>query len=111
MRISDWSSDVCSSDLSDHMDHGVGAACACDLDTVSVARGDKAFDLGPVRQPGQIGRKSPIHIYLAVALRRTLLLRRQADRRDRQSVVSGQSVSVRVALGGRRFIKKKNQKT
>src|SRR3546814_19142446 len=31
--------------------------------------------------------------------------------RDRKSVVSGKSVSVRVDLGGRRIIKKKNYKT
>src|SRR3546814_14301535 len=33
-----------------------------------------------------------------------------AARRDRQSVVSGKSVSVRVDLGGRRIIKKKQHK-
>src|SRR3546814_18203284 len=32
---------------------------------------------------------------------------REAGGRDRKSVVSGKSVSVRVDLGGRRFIKKK----
>src|SRR3546814_19907465 len=32
------------------------------------------------------------------------------DRRDRKSVVEGKSVSVRVDLGGRRIIKKKNKK-
>src|SRR3546814_11809567 len=34
---------------------------------------------------------------------------RRTRRRDRKSVVSGKSVSVRVALGGRRIIKQKNR--
>src|SRR3546814_11697623 len=36
---------------------------------------------------------------------------RQAGGDDRKSVVKGKSVSVRVVLGGRRFIKKKQKKT
>src|SRR3546814_11406290 len=35
----------------------------------------------------------------------------EPDVRDRKSVVSGKSVSVRVDLGGRRIIKKKKKKT
>src|SRR3546814_8566353 len=66
MRISDWSSDVCSSDLLEH----------------------------PVPDPALCpAAEAPVHI-LPVA--------------DRKSVVSGKSVSVRVDLGGRRIIKKKN---
>src|SRR3546814_19243425 len=37
------------------------------------------------------------------------LVRRQAIMEDRKSVVSGKSVSVRVDLGGRRIIKKKQK--
>src|SRR3546814_20174339 len=81
MRISDWSSDVCSSDLLGVLGDdrvGMARAVACDM----VERG-----LGAVDD------------------------RRRQHRReifgDRKSVVSGKSVSVRVDLGGRRFIKKK----
>src|SRR3546814_16070680 len=69
MRISDWSSDVCSSDLSN---------CGEEHDDVLWAAGG----LSPARQADHAS--------------------------DRKSVVSGKSVSVRVDLGGRRIIKKKN---
>src|SRR3546814_12212184 len=84
MRISDWSSDVCSSDLrpgNDREDQGRG--------THQAAR--------PVRARRQ-------------ATGRARLDRRRAlDRRplpDRKSVAKGKSVSVRVDLGGRRPINK-----
>src|SRR3546814_17352475 len=76
MRISDWSSDVCSSDL----DTGVGAAIAC----------------GSQKWNGNC----------ALLVRAPRKIRHSAGR-DRKSVVSGKSVSVRVDLGGRRIIKKK----
>src|SRR3546814_16581502 len=97
MRISDWSSDVCSSDLGDverpvelvrdpvgagevparpPWDHG-------DLDVV--AAGDPVRDL----------------------VDRAVAADHDEERRDRKSVVQGKSVSVRVDLGGRRIIKKK----
>src|SRR3546814_16074433 len=48
----------------------------------------------------------------AVAGRAPIAARAQrAARADRKSVVSGKSVSVRVDLGGRRIIKKKNAST
>src|SRR3546814_15894143 len=93
MRISDWSSDVCSSDL-----------------------------LG---QPGRRGPGTPVR--LRARSRRAAGWRRLQTRpgrgagggavhldrsgrreQDRKSVVEGKGVSVRVDLGGRRIIKKKN---
>src|SRR3546814_15943227 len=83
MRISDWSSDVCSSDLLPRgrqlrqplpAPHREGDR-RCRDDLRDRGRRDR-----PVRRPGQ----------------------------DRKSVVKGKSVSVRVDLGGRRIIKKKN---
>src|SRR3546814_12407589 len=81
MRIGDWSADVCASDLLDARHH---------------------FSFADYRDPARVnwGR-----------------LRVWNDDRiaagsgfpDRKSVVSGQSVSVRVDLGGRRILKKKNQ--
>src|SRR3546814_12912770 len=115
MRISDWSSDVCSSDLV-KVDigererplsvnlfmgpTGVGkteivrllalaihgradAFCRIDMHTLAQEHYSAALTGAP---PGYVGSK------------------------DRKSVVSGKSVSVRVDLGGRRIIKKKKKK-
>src|SRR3546814_13589473 len=102
MRISDWSSDVCSSDLlSDpavaHREyHAVLVAVrlafashriALEFDDDTRIFGGDGFDLRT--QPG----------------RQQLLDRVE----DRQSVVEGKSVSVRVGLGGRRIIKKQRE--
>src|SRR3546814_4079497 len=93
MRISDWSSDVCSSDLGgkakvgpDDPPIGAGARDPLQIDALGFgdARGKRA-DLDPVGQARA----------------------RQARLQDRKSVGSGKSVSVRVDLGGRRIIKKK----
>src|SRR3546814_12957292 len=99
MRISDWSSDVCSSDLFD-----LGAAARVEIDRQRHQRhplaGDSAVqlvDLASVR-----GRA-------AVRIKR--VQPRQPVPRARKSVVSGKSVAVRVDLGGRRSIKKKTKKT
>src|SRR3546814_13849212 len=71
LRISDWSSDVCSSDL--------GAT--------------------PPAPPSSSSSCSPPSAPSSCAC--------SIAGRDRKSVVSGKSVSVRVDLGGRRIIKKK----
>src|SRR3546814_12253388 len=94
MRISDWSSDVCSSDLTPplkrrglfslrqlHRRHHIPRIAQRSdeaVEMLAVAR--LAFDVGDQPLCGQ---------------------------RARKSVGSGQSVSVRVDLGGRRIIKKK----
>src|SRR3546814_10215829 len=81
MRISDWSSDVCSSDLLPWRRGLVtGAGTHHGLDRQVVLVGELEIAL-------VVGRN-----------------------RDRKSVVSGKSVSVRVDLGGRRIIKKKSKK-
>src|SRR3546814_6653416 len=85
LRISDWSSDVCSSDLAQHRG----------------GQGAQGFGRDP---------RSPQHCDQRAARRAQ---RRQGGGRgslDRKSVVKGKSVSVRVALGGRRSMKKKTQK-
>src|SRR3546814_20156208 len=112
MRISDWSSDVCSSDLEPRsesvlrdvlrgkvqldtrlQDQSLGDALVIIAfepteQITLVAQEQGAFDLE------QIGRE-PF----------------EADRRlgDRKSLVSGKSVSVSVDLGGRRKIKQQTQ--
>src|SRR3546814_11834323 len=110
MRISDWSSDVCSSDL---------------LNPDKAIFDRKGFNQWIVRD--QVG-----HLVIQISHEfqmtrmaekegrptiRFILCHRIADRTawnfdslDRKSVVSGKSVSVRVALGGRSIIKNKHKK-
>src|SRR3546814_11994474 len=118
MRISDWSSDVCSSDLMqlldvvlgerdvlprrEHQFHQLGVAGHFLL----VAAGE-SFDL-------QI-RQQPLH--LAVGQLAALDAGGGTDAldggdppQDRKSVVSGTSVSVRVVLGGGQVLTKKKTK-
>src|SRR3546814_19696401 len=86
MRISDWSSDVCSSDLVVAGDARAG---------FDHALAERERRVG-IRTAGQerryVGRQVGV-----VGLE------------DRKSVVWGKSVSVRVDVGGRRIIKKKSK--
>src|SRR3546814_15158824 len=84
MRISDWSSDVCSSDL-DQFGPAMDRE-GRDVDEMPDSRLDRAC--------------SKLHRQFHIGVMQRL---------DRKSVVSGKSVSVRVDLGGRRIIKKKNK--
>src|SRR3546814_21105911 len=107
MRISDWSSDVCSSDLvllevvaerpvAEHLEKGVVARGVADLvEVVVLAAGTQAaLDIGRAHVAALLRAKEHV-------------LELDHARVDRKSVVSGKSVSVRVDLGGRRIIKKK----
>src|SRR3546814_14347147 len=102
MRISDWSSDVCSSDLTrvklplatlhPHLE-------AATFDKVDrVQAGDFVIGIG-VGHTGLVGETPERHIGRGEE-RGELVI-------DRKSVVSGKSVYVRVDLGGRRIIKHK----
>src|SRR3546814_17186414 len=110
MRISDWSSDVCSSDL---------LASSTQRPSRPFARLTSLPWLG-----GQRKRRHHAFAGFGVADRRLSFLlhflhahdalHRQVQgagvaELDRKSVVSGKSVSVRVDLGGRRINKKKIQ--
>src|SRR3546814_18682938 len=99
MRISDWSSDVCSSDL----------LAAVSVDAVGLVLID--------REPRMLDRDRLRH-----AVQEEQRAEREADQDalgqipedhqeegERKSVVEGKSVSGRVDLGGRRMIKKKNK--
>src|SRR3546814_12634461 len=106
MRISDWSSDVCSSDLLAQPD--LGALAQRDVgEDRHIAAG---LQPAPVEiQPGAVGQT---HLLLAVSLGRGIDIGVDPGLGllgDRKSVVEGKSVSVRVDLGGRRIIKKKNK--
>src|SRR3546814_21107326 len=107
MRISDWSSDVCSSDL------GIDVAAVLRArEILAVANAGKEVE--PVCAIAPAERALDV----AAGQRRERAGSAQFDRpflvaiaagADRTSVVSGKRVSVRVDLGGRRFIEK--QKT
>src|SRR3546814_14254116 len=112
MRISDWSSDVCASDLSLLRHAFFEAAEAQAVD-------DEGGDRGRDRPEREVQRLDDI----AIAFEHALHQQDRADGEeavlaDRKSVVEGKSVSVRVDHGGRRIIKKqtitkdnKDQKT
>src|SRR3546814_12208297 len=96
MRISDWSSDVCSSDLRllRHLAElrarrGQPQAMRA---AVEQRRADPAFERAHAAAEGGPGHVPP--------LRGT----------ERESVGEGKSVAVRVDIGGRRIIKKKTNK-
>src|SRR3546814_14607113 len=87
MRISDWSSDVCSSDLS----------------RARARRRSERDAAGALHRPeGSVHR--PLRRHHPRLCRRHLVSRRSA--RDRKSDVQGKSVSERVDLGGHRIFKK-----
>src|SRR3546814_11560634 len=83
MRISDWSSDVCSSDLR-RPPRSASQSCS---------RNVRAKLSGPPETAAATAGRGSKGASAAMA--------------DRKSVVEGKSVSVRVDLGGRRIFKKK----
>src|SRR3546814_19809153 len=94
MRISDWSSDVCSSDLGREIEEGQER-----LAVLYQAFGGLGI-LDPVFLDEDLDggfRRRPVRCVEHLA---QIVL-------DRKSVVSGKSVSVRVDIGGRRIIKNK----
>src|SRR3546814_19303024 len=98
MRISDWSSDVCSSDLHDHafvvVDVGSGDGSA----RADVAHHETAFVIDDA-----VGGVWALLGFAAVGDDHGFELL------DRKRVVSGQSVSVHVDLGGPRPIHKQQR--
>src|SRR3546814_13984620 len=109
MRISDWSSDVCSSDLvavEVHRDE-VGQLDEARVDVAAgagIGRRDdgddvvlEPLDIVLLGQPVDRGRVLPG-------------VDRPAPQGARKRVVEGKSVSVRVDLGDRRIIKKNSRK-
>src|SRR3546814_15206453 len=107
MRISDWSSDVCSSDLGgfdvflavlDFLMAFEAVFSSCSLRTVPRTPFINLLELSPPKA-------------LANSTASLITTFGGAIWLDRKRVVSGKSVSVRVDLGGRRVIKKKKEKT
>src|SRR3546814_12687406 len=99
MRISDWSSDVCSSDLNFTAVGKPQCLGAAVLSVILVADDFLRIFSKQEMQAAVFQR------FLQHAAGGQIEL---AIHQDRKSVVSGKSVSVRVDLGGRRFIKHKH---
>src|SRR3546814_17121822 len=104
MRISDWSSDVCSSRSSRQVRRTNLSQPFGDLrlEVGLRARADLRDDLARAHRTH---RQAFVH---RPAFGKARQEPRGEQVADRKSVVSGKSVSVRVDLGGRRIIKKKN---
>src|SRR3546814_12026756 len=111
MRISDWSSDVCSSDLAYYADRLKNS-------TTTDLTADHIHELGlkqvaAIRQEmeaikREVGFKGTLEQFFD-HIRTDPKLKYPNTEADRKSVVQGKSVSVRGDLGGRRIIKKNNQ--
>src|SRR3546814_14247211 len=110
MRISDWSSDVCSSDrarssMSDKQEpekkgKGKGKPAA-----EKKAQGKPAAERQASERPS--GPRQPPRLKTLYEERlRAELMETFGYKKDRKSVVEGKSVSVRVGIGGRRVIQK-----
>src|SRR3546814_20036480 len=113
MRISDWSSDVCSSDRLGQARLGVahrGSVIAVDVAEIALAVDQREAQREILRQAhqGVIDGLVAVRVELAdhVADQPGGLLEPGLDR---QRVVSGKIVSVRVDLGARRHINKKRR--
>src|SRR3546814_13382277 len=115
MRMSDWSSDVCSSDLlcpyhdqalapfkALHFHDGVNLTLGLPIVRTSPDHGT-AFNIA-----GR-GRADPGPTIAAIAMAARMAAAREQSRADRRSVGSGKSVTIRVDLGGGSAIKKKNK--
>src|SRR3546814_12053037 len=104
MRISDWSSDVCSSDLAGR---AVIIAYTMPLWAVMLARLTLGDPITPGRLIGLLFGLGGLAILIGPDLRALGAAPAGAAFIDRKSVVLVKSVSVRVGLGGRRIFKTK----
>src|SRR3546814_20586574 len=105
MRISDWSSDVCSSDLQD--EDNIPAASGSPDASLTQADSFTATSHAGLTYPwGEAAPGPGETIRIADGY---IWGRRPMPGSDRRSVVSGQSVSVRVDCGGSGFIKRKQK--
>src|SRR3546814_16749800 len=107
MRISDWSSDVCSSDLTPNVT-SVTLSTRLRAPRSRMVHDNRITNRGRTRVFENEDRSLPKCVLFGDSFGGNLIafLRESLDRK---SVVSGTSGSVRVDLGGRRIIKKKKQ--
>src|SRR3546814_13670096 len=110
MRISDWSSDVCSSDL--NYEVGLQKLKDCDLIIEAIAeRMDWKLDLYEKIAPFVADHAVLASNTSGLGINKLAeVLPEKLRSRDRKSVVSGKSGSVRVDLGGRGISKKKTNR-
>src|SRR3546814_3785009 len=101
MRISDWSSDVCSSDLLAGLVLGEVGQCLRDRFSIALRQCSNNF-----RTIGAPPRRVDGHHDVEEAVLLEACFRIGVDRK---SVVEGKRGSVRVDHGGRRIIQKKNK--
>src|SRR3546814_13212795 len=114
MRISDWSSDVCSSDLLEEADgalydppaNGSGRPRRLLYDDGDGDQNFRNSDRGIRSDSREPGRFEAVHVAHPI---RATTPRPNIPGINRKSVVEGKSVSVRVDIGGRRSIKKKKK--
>src|SRR3546814_14887120 len=112
MRISDWSSDVCSSDLLLTRYLVVsrlaapGAQEPAEATRPLVARACSCQSWDDLLASYEEARQSVDQRWQAIVEQYG-----EAEDGDRKSVVEGKSVSVRVELGGRRRINKQNKRS
>src|SRR3546814_11446608 len=102
MRISDWSSDVCSSDLLQRRVVAAESSSRVAQDQLQMLRREKRELQRRITLLQDDVRKAEE----AVSKSRMVA---NEEAGDRKSVVEGKSVSVRVDIGGRRTMKKKNR--
>src|SRR3546814_12387249 len=103
MRISDWSSDVCSSDLI----YGIGRVKAKEIcETIGLPRERRVNELTDA-EVLQIREAIDRDYKVEGDLRREVAMNIKRLMEDRKSVVKGKRGSVGVDHGGRRIIKKK----
>src|SRR3546814_18791551 len=114
MRISDWSSDVCSSDLAHpRVALAAGARAEHDADQTPAAPRRRRHQVvaGAAGEAGLHALGALVGAQPAVQRRLRALAEGDvapAEKVDRTNVVEGKSVSVRVDLGGSTTHKKKN---
>src|SRR3546814_14930957 len=120
MRISDWSSDVCSSDLWTAtrltLDAMGGAAAICDVNGCLVCANQAwAEKAGGYRAPAELAGTDAEAVDAVARAQQQAWQQGSATvvfapaEGDRKSVGSGKRVADCVGLGGRRIIKKKKQ--
>src|SRR3546814_17703822 len=101
MRISDWSSDVCSSDLVSQP--SLAASLKCRLHGILIPSSE-VFNIPTILDILHKKIRERVKV-TSPDIRASL-----KAKGDSKSVVWGKSVSVRVDLGGRRIFKKKNHR-
>src|SRR3546814_11530285 len=104
MRISDWSSDVCSSDLRVYSKWRYVPEVDAFFGITNV---DLGFVLYRLDRSAAAPAPAVLHTVAADSPQQPPAPAPAGAPKDRKSVVYGKSVSVRVDLGGRRIINKK----